>query len=218
MLSIGSILDVVAVFTTSIPYPSKHDRVRGNFLTYSRFVDGKKVATETVEGSDADLKEMACIWHASNVDFAPGGTRIIREKYSLTPGLVEVSENRTMKTAIYLLHTGSSWRGNIDEADIYVTFDPGVVATPMQVDVDTDFEKDTNSDNTIQKFRRNTVFSNHTATVAGRTLHYHFENFRPTVKDDIAVMYGPMKGVNAMSYTLGLHGRNWLRGVMPMGK
>lgn len=203
--------------STTLPNSGKHGKLHGSFLTYARFVDGNKIATEEVEGSAATKDDdLFYLWHASEVRFDAGGERNIRETYSLTPGVAEVADNCALKTASYLLHTGSSWHGNIDAADVYVTFDHGVVSEPLNIvhcKAGTDSDKDKEIRTRTDSIHPDTVFTNHTPTVDGRTLHYHFENFRPTIADDLMVMYGPMKTWKAAKYTLGLHARNFLRSI-----
>ncbi|HEY9719722.1 MAG TPA: hypothetical protein V6C69_19740, partial [Trichormus sp.] len=92
-------------------------KLKATFRSYDSYVDGKKVPTKLIPGSDREH-----FWHTKTVTFKANSDCHIHDVYTLEPGAQMTSENGMYRQTSYTLHTGSSWHGPIGSADIVVTF------------------------------------------------------------------------------------------------
>ncbi len=88
---------------------------------FRSWVDGVEVACQFVPGVNEfrDDPETAS-WWTKRVAFRAGGTRTIRDRYSVRPSCQPISGTSDFD---YVLWTGASWKGTIGTAEITVTLD-----------------------------------------------------------------------------------------------
>jgi len=167
------------------------------FTRFQSYVDGKPVPTKLELGAEPGEQ-----WQVKTVAFAKDGKRVVREVYSTAVGGVSISQTEAWGVASYLVHTGASWKGNIGKATIRVTFAPdSQVATPLDL-LNGDFEKTKPDVISAQVAKPGGVAATGPCqpTMSGRTLTFERSNWRPSLKDDIYVVfkYPPM----AMKHSL----------------
>ncbi len=160
--------------------------LHATFLTYDSYVDGKKVPTTLLPTNDRSL-----YWHAKTVRFKAQGDTIIRDVYTLPPGAQVTSGNGMYMQTYYVLHTGASWHGPIEKAEISVKFAPDAVAVPIRVQSLKALPGHDLAHLDWTKLPKGTVvYEGLTeAKQDGQTLKFVRTNFRPTVKDDIHLYY-----------------------------
>jgi hypothetical protein len=188
---------------------------RGSFLSFKSYVDDKKVTTELVNGEDTSAD--VTLWHANDVSFPANGTRIIRDVYCQTPGIAVLSDKGdAVKVFTYFLHTASSWHGNIQRGDIYVTFDKGVLPAPIKVfstDPLTTSDDDAHSGWWIRAARNTLEYDSclKAPSVEGQTIHFEFTDLLPTRADDLSLFYNHLNKREAISYGGFVFVRNFLK-------
>jgi hypothetical protein len=207
-------------------------RLHSSFLSYHFSVDGKEVPSELVEHSGANSDKTILsssyrlnnpnnvsgrqggisMWHASTVSFPANDTRTIKVSYEQTPGADNVKDSpltRTfidMKTVRYILHSGAAWKGNIQQADIYVTFDRSEVRPPIKPrPFDKVWNKNAPKNELVYMTSATpTVEDIKSSHCKCENLHFKYENLEPTEKDDLILWYKPNSGW----YRLYVLGRN----------
>lgn len=161
--------------------------LRATFLSYESWVNGKKVATKLIPTNDRSL-----YWHTKVVTFKANSDSVIRDVYTLPPGAQATSENGLYWQTGYVMHTGASWHGPIERAEIIVNMGPDVVKAPIQL-------KALNSlpEKKIEHLKWSTLPEGTVIydglccpKVDGNTLRFVRTNFRPTTNDDIHLCYG----------------------------
>lgn len=189
---------------TSFPLHNTKKRLSGSFLTYTCFIDGQKVKSELVEG---DHRES--VWHASFITFRANARQTVHVKYTVTPAAVGVTEKMLMKAANYDLHTAASWRGSIGTADFYIEFNTREVKDPIKAIPQDDIPNDEGKQlKWFAELTPDSVICAKSPEIEGRTLHFRFQNLRPTEKDDLLIMYAPKAGAKALGYAIYALGRN----------
>jgi hypothetical protein len=208
-------------FPDSVTMPFSDPRKkRGSFLSFSSFVDDKKVRTELVQGEDTGAD--VTLWHANDVGFPAGGTRIIRNVYSQTPGIAGLSKNGdAVKAFTYFLHTASSWQGSIQRGDIYITFDKGVLPSPIQVvrmDALLTSDDDAHSRWWTTAPRNTLAYDSclKAPSVEDQTIHFEFIDLLPSKADDLNLFYHHLNKREAISYGGFVFVRNFLKQNMSM--
>lgn len=176
--------------------------LRGAFLSYRSYVNGKRVKTELVQGTGSEFEEFG-VWHAKYVDFPANTTLTMRDVYTVPAGLVPIKyEDKVYaKTTYYVLRTASSWHGNIEQAHVYITFNRLAVPKRLDPQPAEKYEAIQNSGD-IDPWKHNPGTVVYAAPVKpireGRTLHFLMNDIHPTEKDDIMVMYDKTQGGPAL--------------------
>jgi len=195
--------------STSSVAAARMEPPRGAFLSYESYVDGNKVKTETVRGDDPSAENT--VWHASDVEFAANEKKTVRDIYTLSPGMGRVSEKKgdAAKILTYILHTASSWRGYIENADIIITFDKAALPQPLRaVSVSTLPQDETGLDWGLSTPGTFAYKASKAPKVRGQTVRFQFADLRPSDKDDIIIFYGRMNRSQLFQYEEILH-RKW---------
>lgn len=175
--------------------PKKH--IRGSFLSFSAFVDGKKIKSEVIE--DNEVKNGFGVWHASDVSFGANETKVVRNIYKVRPGIVAISETEkaSAKSVYYILKTASSWGKPVKQGDIYVTFDRLAIPGALKIDTANELAAEWNKHS-----RQNIVWmGNLKPKLEGRTVHFSFTNLTPTEDDDILLLYDRMNLIRTVGYS-----------------
>lgn len=179
------------------------------FLTYKCYVDGKETPSVLVPedgdyGGEDDIK----LWHTTKVQFPANSKVTVRDCYSQLPDLsptdMDPPIQKFIKVTRYILQTAASWHGPVKRADVFVTFDKNVAPEPIEL---TSVHELMNSNPKSAKAWWNKE-SKHTVcysasvkpSVAGQELHFTLIDFRPTEKDDLLLLYQPMKPHAANNY------------------
>lgn len=168
-------------------------KLKATFRSYDSYVDGKKVPTKLIPGSDREH-----FWHTKTVTFKANSDCHIHDVYTLEPGAQMTSENGMYRQTSYTLHTGSSWHGPIGSADIVVTFAPNVVQAPIVLmPLNSVPKKDIEGMKWTEQPKGLVVYDGPCKpTVDGLTLRFSKKSFRPTNDDDIYLFYGFKKVTN----------------------
>jgi hypothetical protein len=168
-------------------------KLKATFITYDSYVDGKKVPTKLIPGSDREH-----FWHTKTVTFKANSDCHIHDVYTLEPGAQMTSENGMYRQTSYTLHTGSSWHGPIGSADIIVTFAPDVMQAPIELmPLSSVPKKDPEEMKWTEQPNGLVVYDGPCKpTVDGLTLRFSKKSFRPTNNDDIFLCYGFKKVTN----------------------
>jgi hypothetical protein len=163
-------------------YASTPKPPRSMFKKFQSFVDGKSVKTKLIPGALPGEQ-----WQTKLVSFQAKSKRIIRETY--TTELGGVADQETLGAASYLLHTGSSWKGNIGRAVVTVTFAPDSELIPPFV-IDPDAIK-SHSTLMAHMAKPGAIVSTSRIKpqISGASLIFTRENWRPTKEDDILVFF-----------------------------
>jgi len=173
--------------------PQKH--IRGSFLSFSALVDGKKIKSEVIE--DNDVENRFGVWHASNVTFGDNESKVVRNIYTVRPGIAPVSEKAYAKSVYYILKTAASWGKPVKQGDIYVTFDRLAIPTALKVVLDKNSNEEWNKHSP-----QNIVWMGKgEPRVEGRTVHFAFTNLTPTEDDDIFLLYDRMNAIQTFGYS-----------------
>jgi hypothetical protein len=169
------------------------------FKSFRSWVDGRSVTTR-IEEDDNDG-----VWQVKQVDLPANKTVVVRDVYSVSPGMGFQGGTWWMSYAAYTLHTGASWKGSIGRADVYVTLLTGLPApkrlVPKQAldykEAALDFDKasELRKWNRMLRRHRNTVFWTGPSkpTLKGRTIAFHARNVEPSEGDDIFLAFAPVK-------------------------
>lgn len=200
---------------TSQPLTDTKVNLRGSFLSYKSFVDQKEVKTQVV--MDEDTGSEFKVWHAKDVTFPANGKRVVRDVYTVRPSVLPVSDKLATKLVFYILSTGSSWKGEVSNADVYVTFSqfalPGKPHFIAEKSIAAESE---------EKWWRNAsdgaaAYTGPVAPdVSGRCLHFKLNKFRPTSEDNIAVQYDRMNRTQAIAYGAFALGHHFLKQNLPL--
>jgi hypothetical protein len=156
------------------------------FKSYRSSVDGRMVKTKLVLGKNPGEQ-----WQTQQVSFPKDAKRIVREVYTTDVGGVAVSSDEVWAFASYLLHTGSSWNGNIGTATVIATFAPdSQIALPLRVSFG-DFRKTDAKTTSAQLAKPGGVIVSGMSKpdVKGRSLTFTRSNWKPAQTDDIYVGY-----------------------------
>jgi hypothetical protein len=165
------------------------------FASFVSYVDGKRVKSRLIRA-----KELDKYWHAKTVSFAAGQTLHVRDVYTQDLGGGDATiggKSGIVFQAMYILHTGASWHGNIGCCEVDVRFNtkrqsgPANLAVLKDVAVmgkDAKFKVPTDVGSTKPNM---VVWTGPCKpTVSGRTLRFIRTNFKPTKKDDIELCFG----------------------------
>lgn len=182
----------------SMPMHDPRKHIRGSFLSFSAFVDGKKIKSEVIE--DNHVKDGFGVWHASDVAFGENESKIVRNVYKVRPGICPVSEKTYAKSVYYILKTAASWGEPVKQGDIYVKFDRLAVPTALKIDVDK------NSNELDSDWDKHSPYNivwggNIKPKLEGRTVHFSFSNLIPSEDDDIFLLYDRMNEIQTMGYS-----------------
>lgn len=179
----------------SMPLHDPRKHIRGSFLSFSASVDGKKIKSEVIE--DNDVENGFGIWHASNVTFGDNESKVVRNIYTVRPGIVPVSEKTYAKSVHYILKTAASWGRPVKRGDIYVTFDRLAIPAALKIVLDKNSKEDWNN----YSPQNIAWIGNGEPRVEGRTVHYAFTNLTPTEDDDILLLYDRMSAIQTLGYS-----------------
>lgn len=162
------------------------------FLTFQSFVDGKPVATK-LEADKDGWKH----WRVKVVPFEKDGVRIVREVYTSEMG--GGLGKPIVAIANYILRTGASWHGPIGSAKIVLNVLPETeVPVPLQIAY-------TSSSMSYTEAQLQDLWNKGWIAamgpcqprVDGRSIVFEKQNWKPTAKDDIFVIF--KYGKNALS-------------------
>ncbi len=168
--------------------------LHATFLTYESWVDGKKVPTKLVPTDNRTL-----YWHTKTVTFKANSDSTIRDVYTLPPGQQVTSENGGYQQTYYVLHTGASWHGPIERAEIVVNFDAKLVKPPIVLKPIKSLPGKTLENLKWSTLPASTVIYDAGGVepkVNGTSLIFLRTNFKPTKNDDIHLYYGYRKLTN----------------------
>jgi len=163
---------------------------KSNFMSFRSWVDGKEVPMKLEFGAESYG------WHVKDVHFADGQSIHVKDVYETATGsgiAYSVKDQGVAQWARYVVHTGSSWKGNIGETTIVVTYDKTVIPGKLKV---VHYKKvaqydDGRSLKTTHFPAKGTVVYKGiaTPTVSGRTLTFVRRNWRPTEAQDLDMWF-----------------------------
>ncbi|MEO7717462.1 MAG: hypothetical protein ABIY70_14775 [Capsulimonas sp.] len=164
---------------------------KGTFHSFTSKVDGKSVPTSVVQ----DAANSSDVWHAKTVKFGANQTHIVEDDYTTDIGGQITDHNSAVLQTFYVLHTGSSWRGNIGRAEVIVRFHHPKVHGPIKA---IDLRKIGNPDAATVKlapYGKNAVAwrGPSTPTVSGTAMRFVRSNFKPQYLDDVILYFGDTK-------------------------
>ena len=164
----------------------------GGFLSYKTYVDGVETKTEYVRAEQQDKHGEYNSWHANEVSFEENGTHKIRNVYTTRPSVRPVTDKLGAKLVNYTLHTGSSWNGPIVSSVVNFTFDKAAAPEPLNPVDMRSLDEDENGMLDWQHASPGTVLyaASKSPIVSGATIRFEFSNLKPSVKDDIEILYG----------------------------
>lgn len=162
----------------------KKHKVFGSFRTFRSWVDGRAVPTKVVHAATPGK-----FWHTKVVRFGAGQTRRVRDVYTVNiGGGITAKSMGSVRQASYILHTGSSWRGNIGRSEIIVHFSR---AYPANLRLRPLGKQDGRSADWDRYGKATLLWKGPTAPrMRGRTLRFVRTNWRPTTADDIDLFFG----------------------------
>jgi hypothetical protein len=166
-------------------------KLHATFLSYDSYVDGKKVPTKVVPTNSRSL-----YWHVKTVTFKGHADCLVHDVYKLPPGAQDTSENGMYRQTYYILHTGASWHGPIQRAEIVVNFAPDSLTQPIILKT----VKSVGAQNlehlkwsklvAPDKLKSLVFYDGPCApTIEKNTLRFVRTNFEPTEKDDVHLFY-----------------------------
>jgi hypothetical protein len=152
--------------------------------SFKSWVNGKLVKTTAIPAGD----DSGSFWHVKRVDFPANRTLEVRDRYTVEVGSSVAYSPISVHMAKYILHTGSSWHGNIGRSEVEVVFTRKGVQTPIAV-------KRLPDDHKV--FVKNASTSKRTVyyrgpckpTVSGNRLRFLRTNWRPAKKDDVFLVF-----------------------------
>ncbi|BDI28662.1 hypothetical protein CCAX7_007130 [Capsulimonas corticalis] len=171
--------------------PKKPPNPNGTFNSFTSKVDGKPAPTSVV----IDAANNSNVWHAKTVAFGANQTHIVEDDYSTYVGGQITDHNSAISQTYYVLHTGSSWNGNIGRAEVIVRFHRKKMPGPLKA---IDLRKIGNpeaGDIKLAPYGPNAVVwrGPSTPTIAGTTLRFVRSNFKPQYLDDVILYFGDIK-------------------------
>lgn len=172
-----------------------NEKPRSSFNSFKSSVDGVPVATALVKGKNADGSSMK--WQAKNVRFGKHQRRIVRDVYEVELG-GQIARQGFYSTAAYTLHTGASWRGNIERSEIIVSFDDTVKGQLVPLALSSLGKADGDTNFKWADYERGTVLYKGPSrpTVSGKTLRFVRTNWQPAAKDDIFLIFNHRSDVD----------------------
>lgn len=166
----------------------ENEKPKSNFNCFKSSIDGVPVATSLVTGESVDGSALK--WQTKNVRFGRNQRRIVRDIYTVDIG-GQIARQGFYSTAAYTLHTGASWRGNIERSEVIVSFGntlkgrlvPIPLASPGNFDGDSHFK--------WADYERGTILYKGPSRpiVRGRTLRFVRANWQPTIRDDVFLIF-----------------------------
>jgi len=163
--------------------PVKH--IKGTFDSFKSWVGGQPVSTKLIRA-----ERPGHYWHAKTVQFASNATVEVRDLYTVTVGSQITRDAGSVRQAAYMLHTGSSWAGNIGKTEIEVSFHRKDVSGPLKV-VQIPSGGEVYGDKTVPLHPHGIAFRGGCApAISGTTLRFVLTNWRPTKKDDLLLLFG----------------------------
>jgi hypothetical protein len=132
------------------------------------------------------------------VTFKANSDCIIRDVYTLPPGAQVTSENGMYMQTYYVLHTGSSWHGPIEKAEIHVKFEPAALKPSIKLKALISLPGKDLAHLKWSQLPEGTVIYEGPSepTVTGQTIKFVRTDFEPTEKDDVHVYYAWRKLTN----------------------
>ena len=192
--------------TVRMGFPDGDDYFRNNsdaklvsaFSSFQSYIDGKPVKTTLVRGRNKTDKTV--LYHTKNVAFAKGQTRSVRDVYTVPVGGAMTDQSGYFATTFYILHTGSSWRGNIGRSEIIARFRRVKLTKPEQdgrkYQIVSPLASSSLSGEEFQSLKwtrpdREVVVYKGPGrpTVDRNTLRWVRTNWRPTKKDDVSLVF-----------------------------
>jgi hypothetical protein len=158
---------------------------KGTFNSFQSWVAGKPAKTMVDHAAHSGN-----FWHIKTVTFPAHQTLDIRDRYTVDVGnSVGFRVPCSVQWTSYLLHTGSSWHGNIGRSEILVTFKRKGVKAPISAREIRDRRPDPNYVNNANNPRLVFYHGPSKPTTNGKTLRFVRTNWRPTQKDDIHLVF-----------------------------
>ena len=164
---------------------------------FHSWVNGKEVVTRLVRNP---REIWDSFWFEKQVSFRKGEEIWVRDSYDMPIGLEDISWSVkkgkyiqwTCHNLSYVIRTGSTWFGNIENAEIDVRFStPGVLSPYLLHRGEVDFEK-TNAKGISEIIpTSHDIWYNWNGFVDQRNNELIFKkrNFKPTYKDDLFLSF-----------------------------
>ena len=163
---------------------------RTTFLSFQSFVDGTPTPTKLIRS------ERSHFWHTKMVTFPAHSVRRVHDVYTqrISGGLTSIKgTNGNASQVAYVLHTGSSWHGNIGRSEINVTFAANQLTGALRLlPLKQVSERNDGRDLNVASIAPNTIVWQGPCVpqVKGNTLQFVRANWHPSVQDDIQLTYG----------------------------
>lgn len=176
-------------------FPDEADRYdeqdRSGYLrSFPSYVEGRPVRTELLHAPTKAL-----FWHAKTVRFPAHASVRVRDVYRIRVGVQDQTSYRgrtdfVYRQASYTLHTGASWRGRIDRAEIDVVFQRKRPRPPMRLVRAEHGEADRRLEHP-SSFTPSTVFyAGPCRPVAhGNTFRFVRTHWKPRLRDDLWLFF-----------------------------
>jgi hypothetical protein len=152
---------------------------------FESWVNGKKVKTELIRAD-----RPGAFWRAKSVSFKSGETIRVRDRYLTAGGAQITMYNRLVKCVPYIVHTGSSWRGNIGSTLIDVKFRTPEVKMPLRPHPISVLKGKRPWETWIEDKPGTVIYSGFKLTAVGRdSLRFERKNWRPQKSNDLMIFY-----------------------------
>lgn len=157
---------------------------------FKSYVDGK-IAKTKFEVIDNNA------WQTKTVHFAKGETKIVRNTYRVDHTELSLGPiGKFIQGFDYVLRTGATWQGKIEQCEVRVTFDKGVGPQKLTSKSLMDGAECGAFAQSLEFWKSHPngiVWSGPCKPkISGRTLTYLTTNLEPTEKSDIGFLFGPL--------------------------
>lgn len=164
--------------------------LKPTFSAFKSYVDGAPVDTSLVQ----DANNSGDLWHVKIVHFDSGQTVNVRDIYETEVGSsVDTAPNYQGGTyqVFYVLHTGSSWHGNIGRAEIVVHMDRPTEPPPYHLVSLKSLGNPDGYDIDWPKLPSEAITwrGPSTPTLDGNTVRFVREDFKPGYNDDLLLYF-----------------------------
>jgi len=160
------------------------------FKSFRSWVDNQPVKTELIRSNKPGE-----YWHAKMVSFQANSEVRVRNVYTQEIGgsvAVMGKKHAVCSEVAYIVHTGSSWKGNIGRTEVIVTFRrKGMRGRLQALPVKQVSDRNSAFDIKWESVPINTIIcqGEWLPSVHGTTLKFLKRNWRPTHADDLSLVF-----------------------------
>lgn len=158
------------------------------FESFTSYVDGRKTGAKFLR-----VRGGKNSWQVTTIPFRKNQRRVVRNVFTLPNG-VFVTDDGAVNEVSYLLNTGASWRGNIGQSNITITFSRTMGARQLTPVALSSVAKDLRQLYKVDWPRHSeghVIYQGPTKPIVkGKTLRFTRSNWNPSQKDNVMVWFG----------------------------